>query len=627
MKWGLVLLIATCLMARMFGQSTKDSLITVIHSSANDIEKLKAYSTLAFDVYLANPDSGILLAQQGYDLAIKGNNAFQQANNMNALGLSYYRKGWYAKSIAALKKSVELFNKIKEKEQIARVYLNLGHVYQTQKDYKTAHSFNTKALKQFEALNDSFRIAICYQTLCVVSRELNDFLKSDEYINQSIKILGRMNKLGELANSHTLRGNLLSAQKKYPEAIAEFYQAINLLDKTGDLSNKAIALENLGSAYEKLENYKTAIKYFNQAFNLFGKLKSDVDQAYERMKRSISLAKTGNYIAANSDLDSAEALFKSENLPDYLQELYVFKSEVLEIQNRPTEALIAYRKHVVLKDSLDNARRVDELLRLQKEFETEQKENQIALLQSGTEIQATELSRRNWAILVLFILGTAGIVILIIWRNRKILKDELAKQQLLNRIASDLHDDIGATLSSIRMYGDVLKTKAVKMAPELAPMADKISTNAQEMIHSMSDIVWTIRAGQEHFSDLQDRIWNVGIELCAPKNIQFSFSGKDEATDFVMNPDLRHDIYMICKEAMNNAVKYSNSSTLIVSLKKFDHSIELIIQDNGVGFDEANVKRGNGLNNMKKRSLEHSGSFEITSKVGSGTIYKFLFQL
>jgi len=196
---------------------------------------------------------------------------------------------------------------------------------------------------------------------------------------------------------------------------------------------------------------------------------------------------------------------------------------------------------------------------------------------------------------------------------------------MLNRIANDLHDDVGATLSSIRMYGDVLKTKAGKIAPELVPMAEKISTNAQEMIHSMSDIVWTIRAGQEHFSDLQDRIWNVGIELCAPKNIQFSFSGKDENSDFLMKSELRHDIYMICKEAMNNAVKYSNCSALNVSLNKLEGIIELIIQDNGIGFDESLIKRGNGLNNMEKRSLIHAGVFEVNSHVGTGTTFRIRF--
>ena len=147
MKWGLTLVITCITITTMSGQSKKDSLIQVINSSIITNEKLPAYAELAFTIYLSNPDSGILLAQQGFSLAEIGKNRFQKASSLNALGLSYFRKGWYAKAISSFEQSIKLFDPKADQEQIARVYLNLGHVYQTQKDYRAANTYNIKALR------------------------------------------------------------------------------------------------------------------------------------------------------------------------------------------------------------------------------------------------------------------------------------------------------------------------------------------------------------------------------------------------------------------------------------------------------------------------------------------------
>lgn len=615
MNFRLILLL---LLAVNQSFANKDSLIRVLNSQLPAEERLPAFAELAFKVYLSNPDSGIIVAQQGLNLAKQSNNKFQQASNMNALGLSYFRKGWYAKSITAFQNAVSLFDAKTEQEQIARVYLNMGHVYQAQKNYNAAQSYNLKALEQFEIINDSFRIACSYQTLNVVCRELRDYKSATNYIDKSISILTRMNKQSELANSFSLKGNLLKSQNKISEAIKEFNKALVLYDKSNDKSNKGIALENLGSAYNEIGNYKLSVEFYYKALAIFKSINSEVDQAYEQMKMSIPLARLGQFNLARSNLDSAKIVFEKENIPDYIQELYIHKSEVLSMQGLPEEALAAYRMHIQLKDSLAKIRQSDELMRLQTEYESEQKEKQIALLQSEKAIKEGQLFRRNWIIASLALLGLMSVLLLIILRNRRKLKDELSKQKLLNRIASDLHDDVGATLSSIRMYGDVLKSKASKSAPELVPMAEKISDNAREMIHSMSDIVWTIKPGQDNLEALHDKIWNVGLELCAPKNIRFSISEPDDSEGFIIRTELRHDVFMICKEAINNAVKYSNCTEIHVSLSRQERFIELIIKDNGSGIKE-NAKRGNGLTNMESRCKENNGRFELKTNPDSGT--------
>ncbi|MCB0819254.1 MAG: tetratricopeptide repeat protein [Bacteroidetes bacterium] len=607
-----------CLVQSLCVFGNKDSLISVIKSTKPAVDRLPAYGDLVFEMYLSNPDSAILIAQQGLNLAGQEGDIFEKASLTNGLGLAYFRKGWYAKAVDAFLESIKLFEELKNQEQIARVYLNIGQVYQARKDYNAAQQYNLKALEQFELLNDSFRIACSYQTLNVVCRELKDFEASGSYIDRSISILGKLGKSGELANSYTLKGNLLKAQGKYQDAIPEFKKALSLYDGTSDLSNKAIAFENLGSAYYELKNYDKSIQHYSKALSIFKEINSEMDQAYERMKLSMPQASMGDFISALSNLDSAEYYFKIEQLPDFLSELYIHKSEVLSMQGMPAEALEAFRLHVKLKDSLDDARKSDELFRLQAEYDTDQKEKQIETLQTETSLKEGQLYIRNIIIVSMIVLVLMGIYLFISLRNRRKLEDELSKQKLLNRIAGDLHDDVGSTLSSIKMYGDVLRTKAASAAPQLVPLAEKISENAKEMIQSMSDIVWTIKPGQDNLPALHDRIWNVGLELCSPGGINFKISELHELDHTIVDTELRHDLFMICKEAINNAVKYASCTEIQVSLTAEEKLIKLIIEDNGCGIMEDAV-RGNGLNNMERRCIDNRGKFEILTGLGRGT--------
>jgi len=176
------------------------------------------------------------------------------------------------------------------------------------------------------------------------------------------------------------------------------------------------------------------------------------------------------------------------------------------------------------------------------------------------------------------------------------------------------------------MYGDMLKQKAKKNAPELIPFAEKVSENAREMIYTMSDIVWTIKPGHEKLSALQDRIWNLGLELCAPKEIHFVFEGSDEGSEITPSADLRHAMYMVSKEAINNAVKYADCTEISFKIDVIDSLIHIHIQDNGKGFDPE-LAKGNGLKNMKSRAIEHNGTFKIQTMPMQGSKLDFTFPL
>ncbi len=219
---------------------------------------------------------------------------------------------------------------------------------------------------------------------------------------------------------------------------------------------------------------------------------------------------------------------------------------------------------------------------------------------------------KTWWFTILIVLLIIGILYAVVkYRQHQKLKVEHLRQ----KIASDLHDDIGATLSSIRMYSEVARTRHGNNEPLL----ERISENARGMVDSMSDIVWAIKPGNDKFSDLKTRMENFANEMCGPLDIELKFGCDHNLDDLKLQMEQRKDLYLVFKETVNNAVKYSQCKILTISLRRDDNSIRMEITDDGKGFDVEKIKKGNGLDNMSMRVRNMNGKLEITSSEVEGT--------
>jgi signal transduction histidine kinase len=604
------------------GVAQKDSLLRIIKRSKDKDSLISAYPSLSFVMHLSKPDSALELALKGIRLADSLGDQNFVGSGKNMAGLAYFRKGWYNASLKSYNESLEIFTALNMPDQLARVHQNMGHVFQAQRNYTEALKHGVEAIKYYEVSKDSFRLGSSFQTLSIITREMKDFASSMNYINESCKILIKLNAYDELANSYTVKGNLYVAMKKYNEGLLEFNKAIQLYDKTDDLLNKAITYENIGSTYLELNDLNLSIQYYNRAIDIFANVGSYVDVAYERMLRSKPYQLINKNKEALNDLIYADSVFSSEKLNDYLADLYKYRSEYHQETGDLSNALKFFQKHVLLKDSLNEANNKDQLLRLQAEFESEKKEKQISLLEAETAVKDAKLSQRNWIILAFAILFITGIYLWFNFRKKQALKQELKKQQLLNKISSDLHDDLGASLSSIRMYGEMLKMQGKEKAPELMPLAEKISDNSKELIQTMSDIVWAIKPGNSTLSELQDKIWSTALEICKSRNIELNFNKADISEGLSINADWRNDVYLICKEGLNNAMKYSGSSSIVVEIEFKHQKFSVTIADKGVGFNPNNIK-GNGLRNMQQRSERLNGEFKLITAPNQGCNIQF----
>ena len=188
-----------------------------------------------------------------------------------------------------------------------------------------------------------------------------------------------------------------------------------------------------------------------------------------------------------------------------------------------------------------------------------------------------------------------------------------------SRIARDLHDEIGSTLSSIHIYSSVAE-KMMQSDPEKTKQVlSQININARTVMENMNDIVWAMKTGDQQGILLSNKIKNLGYELLDAKNIKCRYEIENATDHADLDIDLRRNILLIVKESLNNIVKYSQAAEVILKINITGKLMNVSITDNGKGFDMETVQKGNGLQNIQYRVKQCGGSVSINSVPDGGT--------
>jgi two-component sensor histidine kinase len=188
------------------------------------------------------------------------------------------------------------------------------------------------------------------------------------------------------------------------------------------------------------------------------------------------------------------------------------------------------------------------------------------------------------------------------------------------KISRDLHDEIGSTLSGIGIISEMAKQQLESEKPaELKNSLDKISINTGETLGKMSDIIWAINPLNDNFEKIISRLESYAKNIANPLGTHVYIKATQEARQVNLDMQKRNNIYLICKEAINNALKYSDAKQLFFVIEKTNQQINITVKDDGKGFDSKRQFDGNGLKNMEARAKEIKANLNIVSGNGGGT--------
>ena len=196
------------------------------------------------------------------------------------------------------------------------------------------------------------------------------------------------------------------------------------------------------------------------------------------------------------------------------------------------------------------------------------------------------------------------------------------------KISRDLHDEVGSTLSGIGLMSELAKHQLKSdNIPEAQNAIDKIIVNADEVLTKMSDIVWAINPKNDTFEKMITRLKSYAQNTTASHGILLHFDAEANVQQYNLTMQQRKNIYLICKESINNAVRYSECRNLYFILRRDRSLFHICVRDDGKGFDVEQASEGNGLQNMKARAEEVRAVLKIDSQKEMGTVITVLLRI
>src|SRR5215471_2046566 len=209
-----------------------------------------------------------------------------------------------------------------------------------------------------------------------------------------------------------------------------------------------------------------------------------------------------------------------------------------------------------------------------------------------------------------------GLGIYLVYRAR--IARLLELERVRTRIATDLHDDIGANLSLIAMVSEVARGHLQRDDQNLRDWFSTIASTSRDTVDAMSDIVWAVNPRRDQLSDLTMRMRRLAEDFFAARNIDLSFNAPEPGRALKVGADVRREVFLIFKESINNLVRHSRSTLAEVDLAADRGWLVLKVKDNGRGFDPDTTPEGNGLASMRQRAGKLGGSLDVSSN-GEGT--------
>ncbi len=529
-----------------------------------------------------------------------------------------------------------------DKIQLRGVWANYAEVFILQDKYDQA----TKAIKEYDKLNASLGDVsgkMAEKKLKgILSYRQGNYEPALHYLQEAYKL--RVDDDLFAYDIMSIAVNLGKTELKMDQvdsAIVHFRIVKNLAAQFNYIAATLEANMLLAEAFQQNNSIDSAYHYFRHYSHLrdsiltFKKEKTvmELSARYAAEKREQQIKN----LQADQQIFTYQLQLKNKTIEQQLL-LDVKKSQQLTLLTQQSEIsrLQASEKNLALQN------REKEFVKKQNELELLKKEKQLQLALAAKQAQQKNLLFVITGVILLFVVYG-----LYRYRQNKQLSKQLAQsltdlklaqEQLIKtekekeaedirlRISRDIHDEVGATLSGVALFSEIAKQKMKEHKDKDAgEYLQYISDNSKEMVEKMSDIIWTINPKNDSFERIIFKLQSYAMNLCGGKGIQLHFDIDEVLRTYSPAMQTRKNIYLLIKEAINNAVKYSDAKNIFFSMKKETETVMVQVKDDGKGFVINGVPAGNGITNMDARAKELNALFKIDSQPGKGTIVQLQF--
>jgi signal transduction histidine kinase len=359
-------------------------------------------------------------------------------------------------------------------------------------------------------------------------------------------------------------------------------------------------------------NSKSGIDYYTKALNLSKQIQDNAAISFLYNNLGNCYLDLKNLNTAKNYIDSGFVIAKQNQSLSLLRNTYRALSKFETLNGDFLKADEYYDKYESYRDSVLNVEKIKAVSEIQTKYDVQAKEKEILTQRT----KSAELEKKLYA--SFGIVASLVLTLLLFWQysQNKLKKRELINLSKLNnernRIARDLHDNLGAELTVVASKLDtkIFKTENGSDKNDLIQLAD-LTRNAGVVLR---ETVWSIKSEKLTVFSLKDKIEEHIQRIESNENLVFDVQSQDIEAE--LSPTVALNFFRITQEAISNILKYSNAKKANIKLD----SKSLEIMDNGIGFEVNSIKKGYGLNNMETRTKEINAQFSIRSDQNGTTI-------
>ena len=517
-------------------------------------------------------------------------------------------------------------------KRFAKVYRWRALTYQDMDDYPASLACCQHYQRYAELAGNTLDMGASYTLMAACFREMQDTAQAIGMARKAVALLEPQPPGKNLGEAYMCLGGIYSNSERTDSAVYWFKRAVELYQGMKNVNKQGAAFLNLVEIYLAEGEKDSAAKYMDRAsiVEQAWKGKASMSQ-YLGVKAHVRLLQ-GRFAEAVDLLREAEA--GSDGNPGNLHEIYHLRALAeAGVQHGDSANLFMRKGNAMLVEDMDLGK-ARELTKVQLDFEHE-KENALA----EARLAGERVKKRNAMIgaglvsalllvLLFFYRASRRTARLLAAKNAEILsgqarlvvsEKEREAEQVRTRIARDIHDEIGSELTKITLMGNELERRMADDPLAARGLAARIKGLSKEVGAALGDVVWAVEPTNdtvlsliEHGRAYAQRM----LEGSAQAHLRFAHQGEDRS----IGTATKRDLFLILKEALNNALKHSGGASITVEMNTSGQGYSLMVKDEGAGFDPSvGRKGGHGQRNMRQRAERIGGQLDVRSEAGAGT--------
>ena len=626
-----------------------DSLIKETNkTSIHDSFKIKLYGDIAWEFMGSDMNKALEFANKELKLATKTKREANIAQSESDIGSIYNRKSSFDTALIHYNKALSIREKLKQDVKVAGIYTNIATVLMRQSKFEEALAINFKSLKIFEKVGDEVKQAISLGNIGNLYYELEQNKPAEQFYRKSLALARKTNHLITIGNDLVNIGGLkfeygvqfdkLVNVQELDSALIYFSEAETVLNTINATYNLAAVYNNIGRIYAIKQNHKKALDYYEKAL----KAREILEDKYGIGLSYINLAETERLLGNNTKcidyLIKASDIFLS--LKNYLnlKQAYAKLAEAYELKKDYPASLKYYQLFASYKDSIYNEDNAKQMAEMQTKYDVEKKDLELAKNKAEIETKEKQAYIKNIIIIAIVVLMLlVAITGFLFYRKKQIeqqakLDAEIASQKEIRtkaileaeekerrRIAQDLHDGVGQLLSAAKLNLSNLESKITTQTEE-----QKLAI--QNALSLVDYSVKEVRAVSHNM--MPNTLIKLGLASAVREFITKLGKAPTLKVDLeIVGLDTRLDnqvetvLYRVIQEIVNNIIKHAKASQISMQLIRHETELNIMIEDNGVGFDTNQLDdfEGIGLKGIKTRIEFLNGSVHFDSSIGRGT--------